>query len=212
MKKRSTASSAVEKTFPKISYTYYTISFLSVNKEEGRMKRMKNNYEIYCDATVVHVVSKTHGRQEILIDTEDLEKLLDFKKTWSVYKPARSHTHYATARIKKGDKWGNIDLHRFLMNPEKGLVVDHINGNGLDNRKENLRVVTQAQNKQNLRGAQIDNKTGVRGVFFDTRRNCYVAQVHSEGKSIFYKSFKSLDEAELAVKEARKKYFQFSND
>ena len=176
------------------------------------MKCMKNNYEIREDITVIFVESKTHGKQEILIDTDDLDKFIKFKKTWSVYKPAKSRTHYATARLKKEDKWGSIDVHRFLMNPEKGLVVDHINGNGLDNRKENLRVVTQAQNKQNLRGAQIDNKTGVRGVFFDTRSNRYVAQVHSRRKLLFWKSFNTLDEAELAVKEARKKYFQFSND
>ncbi len=42
-----------------------------------------------------------------------------------------------------------IDMHRLIMNPPKGMEVDHINGNRLDNRRENLRIVTSQQNKMN---------------------------------------------------------------
>lgn len=52
---------------------------------------------------------------------------------------------YARARINKK----NIFMHRFVMNCQEGDIVDHINGNKLDNRKENLRIATSFTNAQN---------------------------------------------------------------
>jgi hypothetical protein len=55
-------------------------------------------------------------------------------------------------------------IHRVIMNAPKSLQVDHINGNKLDNRKENLRLCTNGQNKHNM-GVQKNNKTGYKGVY-----------------------------------------------
>lgn len=55
-----------------------------------------------------------------------------------------------------------ILLHRAIMEPGPGQEVDHINGDRLDNRRENLRVVTHSENAANLH--TVDNKNGLRGV------------------------------------------------
>lgn len=63
---------------------------------------------------------------------------------------------YVSINLKK------INLHRYIMNASKGEIVDHINGNKLDNRKENLRFVTKKQNQQNInrRGYYLEKQTG----------------------------------------------------
>ena len=60
--------------------------------------------------------------------------------------------------------------------------IDHINGDRQDNRWGNLRDVPQAINKQNLRRARSDSRTGVQGVQFNKRKQQYVARVTTNGK------------------------------
>lgn len=81
-------------------------------------------------------------------------------------------------------------MHRQIMTPEPGLVVDHINGNPLDNRRENLRVVTQQVNSWNRRQSNT-NRSGHLGVCFDHRFQLYAA--HINGETIGH--FPTLEEA-----------------
>jgi hypothetical protein len=82
------------------------------------------------------------------VDAEDYEWLSQYK--WSITTNKRSATRYARTAI--GPRTNNVQLkmHRVIMNAQPGQVVDHINGNGLDNRKCNLRVCTQSQNMANM--------------------------------------------------------------
>jgi hypothetical protein len=81
-----------------------------------------------------------------IVDAEDYEWLSRYK--WYAGAAPRKRTFYAR-RSRPG---GRIELmHRMIMRPPKGKVVDHINGNGLDNRRCNLRVCTQGENAQNRR-------------------------------------------------------------
>ena len=57
-------------------------------------------------------------------------------------------------------------MHRVILNAPPGVEVDHINGNGLDNRRSNLRLATRAQGQAN-RGRFKSNKSGYKGVHFD---------------------------------------------
>ena len=76
----------------------------------------------------------------------------------------RKHNRYTEYVYTKTSKYV-IDLHRMLTNCPKGMEVDHINANGLDNRKENLRHVHKCRNIQNGK-IRSNNRTGVNGVQF----------------------------------------------
>jgi hypothetical protein len=90
----------------------------------------------------------TQGKFTI-VDPEDYPRLAKHK--WLVRKC--NHTSYAARMrpIDAGGKQRTIWMHREIMNEPEGLLVDHINHNGLDNRKSNLRTATQWQNAQNRR-------------------------------------------------------------
>lgn len=82
-----------------------------------------------------------------------------------------------------------VFMHREIMGLKRGdgLLVDHANGNRLDNRRENLRICTRSQNQWN-RGAQSNSKSGVKGVFWDARRQKWRASIkqHRKEKHIGY--------------------------
>lgn len=91
------------------------------------------------------------------IDAEDAERVNRYK--WSASEGSRlGQKVYALRRERKNGQVVAIRLHRFIMGLPPGKldpenrVVDHINGNPLDNRKENLRVTTQAGNMENAAG------------------------------------------------------------
>jgi hypothetical protein len=77
----------------------------------------------------------------VLFDDRNVFKLFNYR--WSLNR-INSRTIYVSARTGRTGK--GIRMHNILMPPKKGLVVDHINGNGLDNRMANLRYCTHAEN------------------------------------------------------------------
>ncbi|WP_299996878.1 HNH endonuclease [uncultured Cedecea sp.] len=84
-------------------------------------------------------------------------------------------------------------------------VIDHINRNKKDNRIENLRLATTAENLQN-RGIQKRNKSGIKGVSKRIGRNSWDVSIGVNGKSVFLGSFKDIELADLVAREAREKY------
>lgn len=94
---------------------------------------------------------------EVLVDEADAW-LLE-KWSWDTLKSG--HVGRTMSSGKRYIK--RIQLHREIMNPSAELVVDHINGNPLDNRRENLRVCTRQQNQRNMT-MHRDNKSGYKGV------------------------------------------------
>jgi len=106
-----------------------------------------------------------------IVDADDYERLNKYK--WCVSKTR--HTNYAMRRTKgkrvkgKRVKRKTIMMHRFILNAPRGLVVDHINHNGLDNRKSNLRLCTRAENSYNSRS--FNNKSSkYKGVSGQTKK------------------------------------------
>ncbi len=96
-----------------------------------------------------------------LIDDEDFERVS--QHTWTLQRSPNDKTEYACRHIKIDGKWKHISLHRFIFNPPAFRKVDHINGNGLDCRRSNLRLCTHRQNLQNMR---MHNKHGLKGICF----------------------------------------------
>ncbi len=103
----------------------------------------------------------------------------------------------------------NLLLHRYLMQPPEGMVIDHINGDKLDNRRRNLRVCTHAQNVQNRKGANKTSKTGIRGVGYHPESGKWRARVSFLGKE--YTSYHSTLESAVEGAEAlRARFFTHS--
>ena len=79
------------------------------------------------------------------------------------------------------DKHTKIMLHHLIAPAPEGMVRDHINGNTLDNRRENLRVCTRAQNNRNV-GLSRNNKSGYKGVCFFKRDKTWQAYIDFNGR------------------------------
>jgi hypothetical protein len=100
--------------------------------------------------------------QWALVDDEDYDRLNEHR--WCAQKHV-TKKFYATrsSPTDSNGKRNKIHMHRVITNAPKGKQVDHINGNPLDNRKENLRVCTNSENQMN-RGKQGNNKSGYKGI------------------------------------------------
>src|SRR3990167_1728218 len=92
------------------------------------------------------IKSKAYGLLIIKLDDDDFDRVANYGK-WCASKDRGKF--YFHKRITKTTK---ITLHRFLMGFPQRKYVDHINGDTLDNRKENLRVCTNGANLRNTRG------------------------------------------------------------
>ena len=187
---------------------------------------MKNKYRHNPDgSTTIFIESPKYGTKEVLIDTDDFEKVNEYPLTWTLKfdnkkNGSKNTRFYVNTNIphpnggvyihpKSGRSFKRSTtqkLHHAIMGkPAKGYVTDHINGNGLDNRKENLRLVTHAENNQNKR-MQYNNPTGYVGV-----RKKYKNQANwcaILGRRTHLGTFKTKEEAaqayDLAVVERRK--------
>lgn len=136
-----------------------------------------------------------HG-EIVLIDDEDYEEL-------SRYSWCLNSAGYASRRISRNK---SLFMHRFINKTLKGFETDHINGNKLDNRKENLRNVTHSRNQMHDR-IPSNNTSGVKGVYFDKTRRKWLPRVKVNGKNIYLGIFSDLEEAKIARKQGEELYF-----
>jgi hypothetical protein len=97
-------------------------------------------------------------------------------------------------------------MHRLIISIPKEMVTDHKNGNRLDNRKENLRACTQAQNTRN-RGITQNINHSWKGYTYEKSRNKFKASIKVNGKSINLGRYETEHEAATAYNLAAKKYF-----
>lgn len=120
---------------------------------------------------------------EAMIDAADLP-LVSANKWFAqeaYYGDGSVRAVYALRQIRIKGKLTPIRLHRVITDARDGLEVDHINGDGLDNRRSNLRVCTKAQNQQNAR-IRRDNTSGYKGVIWYKRYAKWSAHIRSNGK------------------------------
>lgn len=140
-----------------------------------------------------------------IIDAEDFELV----SQWKWFANIGGNTAYAVRkqRIHGTNRQKTVSLHRTLLNAPEGMHVDHINHNGLDNRRENLRLCTPAENRWNSKrqkGSSSDFK-GV-GKFKDGRAKPWAATICA-GKKIYRRCFTTELEAALWYDEKAKEHF-----
>jgi hypothetical protein len=116
----------------------------------------------------------TQGKFAI-VDDDDYERVSQFK--WCYDKKG-----YAVRGVTINGKHTTQSMHRFIMNCPPGYEVDHKNGNGLDNRKENLRICTKAENVRNNYG-RSHNTSGYKGVYWHKKAKKWAAQLTTKGKN-----------------------------
>lgn len=172
---------------------------------------MKNKYEIRGDATVIFC--KYKGIEyESIIDTEDFPIAQKLRGTWALAPTKTKKSFYVQANVWDwpNRKQNKKALHREIMRNPKNLVVDHINHDTLNNRKANLRAISQQENSQNTDGATKNNRTsGVRGVSWNKQIKKWVALVQSKmvqngvKKKYYVGQYDDLEEAKIDVEKAR---------
>lgn len=159
----------------------------------------KNVIEIkdgYAEIILKNKKLKEIGRT--LIDIEDVEKVKNIK--WHLIQTGG----YVCGNNKNGK---DFLLHRYVMNAKEGELIDHINGDKLNNRKSNLRPVNKSQNAMNSK-IPINNTSGVKGVYWDKRSNKWESAIHINGKKKSLGYFKDKEEAIRIRKQAEKDFFK----
>ena len=122
--------------------------------------------------TIEFSISKNNT---VIIDADDAW-VLEGNKWCSSGKPGRPYV-----LRKTNGKYES--LHRLIMNAGRGQVVDHINGNTLDNRRQNLRIATVQQNSWNRVGPNKTKK--YKGVHYIERLKKYSARLTVSGKNLY---------------------------
>lgn len=186
----------------------------------ARTYMLNNGRKISCGCVSKKSINKNKKYKKTnLIDMESQEYAIGYtskgepfwfdKEDIEIVKQYYWHYNNRGYLVNKTDK--TILLHRLIMGvTDPNLMVDHIDhpyGTGLkiDNRKQNLRIVNRVQNFMN-RHITPNNKTGVKGVCFDTKRKKWLAHLRINKKTILFKRFDTFNEAVKARKEAEEKY------
>lgn len=141
-----------------------------------------------------------------LVDAEDYDWLMGWK--WRVLHSA-ANLWYARRTVRKisGDAHRKDEfMHRVIMEAPKGIDTDHINGDGLDNRRYNLRICTHQQNIRNQR-PQINRTSQYKGVSKHSRTGRWQCGIQHNSKVIWLGYFDNEEEAGLAYNTAATELF-----
>ena len=165
-------------------------------KENGEIRHLRtepNEIEIIGDIAYITLYDRHHKplSYKVLIDSEDVGKISTYRIT-----------HHKTAMYRNAEiiiKRKRILLHRFLMNPLPGISIDHINHNGFDNRKSNLRICTHQQN--------CFNRFYKGGISYAKRQKKWKAGIKKNGKHHHLGYFKNKEDALKARIDAEKRLF-----
>ena len=147
----------------------------------------------------VRKVELSFGKVAI-VDAEDFERLKDYK--WCAVMRKDEPWYAKTLNLE-----GNLrSMHRLVMNAPKGMLVDHIDHDGLNNRKSNLRICTCAQNVHNRRPCK-GGTSRHKGVYWDKQHKKYRAAIGHKSKRYNLGRFDNEDDAGRAYDKKAKELF-----
>lgn len=164
------------------------------NTYKNRVRKRHRNKIILSDCGKYYIGITSNTKHEFYFDLEDYS-------TFSKYYLHESKSGYL---YSSGYKDKKILIHRIITNCPEGYEVDHINHNTLDNRKDNLRIVTRTQNSAN-HGLRIENTSGVTGV----RKSGKKWRASLTFNKVTYELglYFNIEEAIKARRKAEEKYF-----
>lgn len=173
------------------------LSTNSYFRDTGKLNKRYNTF----DLSGLCGVGYTRKGEKYYFDLEDYQIIKDY--CWYL-----NDNGYLIASLPNSNK--KIRFHRLILSDElnknEEQLVDHINHNKLDNRKQNLRLVNYQKNAMNMK-IKTTNTSGVTGVIFDNNRQKWVASIMVDYKTIFLGRFPTFKEAFNARKKAEEKYF-----
>jgi hypothetical protein len=145
---------------------------------------------------------------QVQVDDADLESVR-VAGPWHVWTDGKRRTMYVLRNAPSGE---HIRLHRFLTDAAPGVSVDHRDGNGLNNQRENLREASRSENLGN-RQRNRNNQTGLKGIYLDKKSGLYRAEIQVRGERKHLGRFDSPEAAHraycLAARELFGKFARF---
>jgi len=146
-------------------------------------------------------IELSSGKRAI-VDDEDFERVSQYK--WSFHKIGYAFRNCGPKAVRKAQY-----LHRFLLDEPAG-IVDHINGDGLDNRRANLRVVDKSGNGLNRHKLDRRNTSGATGVSWSKEKRLWYARIKVRGHVRALGYFRD-KEAAIAARRAAEAELAFTN-
>ena len=165
----------------------------------------RQTYDVVGNVAYIHC-QRNGEKLDVIVDSEDAEKLISFGKIGIT-----SQGYPTFSKRDENNIPRRIYLHRFVLDYDGDLMVDHINGKPLDCRKSNLRLVTHKQNCQNIHVLNKANTSGYRNVAWYRWKKCWRVNICVDGKRT-YKYIKSKDEAIRTAVELRRKLMPYATD
>lgn len=144
----------------------------------------------------VAYITLTKG-YEAVVDAADAH-LVD---SWNWSAIVRAYTVYAVRATKHRGKTTTVLMHRAILNAPGGVQVDHFSGDGLDNRRSNLRLATASENGCN-RGRNANNRSGYKGVWWAKDASKWQALITAGGRREYLGLFDSAEAAHEAYRRA----------
>ena len=138
-----------------------------------------------------------------VVDANKYDEVKQYK--WRISKKKNKYYVVTGSGYKNNMQY----LHQLIFGSvREGFEIDHIDGNSLNNRLSNLRMVTHLENIDNLRATRIDNTIGVRGISYDKRNGKFTVDFHYHGDRFYVKAWDTPEEA-IYCRRCFEDYFGF---